>query len=199
MLGINTAFPVSKGLFYGSVEGAYTDPYLYLRDNGSYEQNKGEYGINWVVAVRNFCNDAAGGNFYDESFLGYKYGGDAIVANLNAGYSSLDRWHVEGNLFYMAHGTFDKWTCWKTLSPGENYTTPTTSHPMENNKDPNASSLRNAVSHTVVAGVNAGYEILTGFDVYAQADFITIWNPGNIRADKPITDFQLTVGLGYSF
>ncbi len=194
MLGANTAFVLNNGVFYASLEGAKTDPYLYLRDNGNREQQKGEYGINWVVAVKNYSE---AGTFCDEEFLGYKYGGDAVVANLNAGFRTTS-WHVEGNAFFMLHGTHDKWTLWAYENAGEKTETPTSSHRTGNNKDNNA-NLRNAVSKTLVLGVNGGYDFSNGFEINAQLDFISIWNSGNIKSDKPITDLQLTLGAGYSF
>ena len=196
MLGAKTAFPLGDGIFHASVEGVKTDPYLYLRDNGNRDQKKGEYGINWVVAVRNFSEV---GTFYDEEFLGYKYGGDAVVANLNAGFRSSSSWHVEGNVFFMLHGTHDKWTNWKYVSPDDPVDAPTSSHKNENNKDDYAQSERNAVSKTLVMGVNGGYEFMDGFSANCQLDWVTIWNPGNILSSKPITDFQVTLGVGYSF
>lgn len=195
MLGANTAFALNNGVLYASLEGAKTDPYLYLRDKSGYEQNEGEYGINWVVAVKNYSDYA--GTFCDEEFLGYKYGGDAVVANLNAGFRTTS-WHVESNAFFMLHGTHDKWTIWDYVYPGDEISGPTTSHKTGNNKDADA-NLRNAVSKTLVLGVNGGYDFSNGFEVNAQLDFISIWNSGNIKQDKPITDLQLTLGAGYSF
>ena len=195
MLGADTAFALKGGVFYASLEGAKTDPYLYLRDNGNREQKEGDYGINWVVAIRNYSE---AGTFCDEEFLGYKYGGDAVVANLNAGFRASSSWHVEGNAFFMLHGTHDKWTLWAYENPGEKTETPTSSHRTGNNKDDDA-DLRNAVSKTLVLGVNGGYDFNNGFEVNAQLDFISIWNSGNIKEDRPITDLQLTLGAGYSF
>lgn len=200
MLGVKTALPMKDGMVYGSLEGAMTDPYLYLRykdDDDS--QQKGEYGINWVVAVRNYSE---AGTYYDEEFLGYKYGGDAIVGNLNAGYKVFGKWHVEGNVFFMAHGTYDKWTTWSKVGNGTssyptNPTTPTTSHPTANHKDSNASD-RDAVAYTLVTGVNGGYTILSGLSIFCQLDFINIWNPGNISTAASVMDVQLTLGLTYS-
>jgi hypothetical protein len=66
-----------------------------------YEQSQGEYGINWVVASGTIPKQGV----LRRGILGYKYGGDAIVGNLNAGYKVFGKWHVEGNVFFMAHGT----------------------------------------------------------------------------------------------
>jgi hypothetical protein len=55
-------------------EFAHTDPYLYLRGNGESEnpQNTNEYGINYVVAFREFSS-GLGKTWYHNEFLGYKY------------------------------------------------------------------------------------------------------------------------------
>ncbi len=206
MLGVKSAGAVGQGMLYGSAEWAMTDPYLYLRDRGQedggtdYKQEPGQYGINWVVAVRNYSES---GTYYDEEFLGYKYGGDAIVANLNGGFRVFGSWYIEGNVFYMVHGTHDKWTCWSYVGNGDgsypvNPSTPSTEHATGNHKDPNAKATRNAVSHTLVAGVNGGYTVLPGLNVFGQLDFINVWNPGNVKAASVLFDMQLTVGLSYT-
>jgi hypothetical protein len=53
------------------------------------------------------------------------------------------------------------------------------------------------VSKTFVAGAKGGYTILKGLDVYGQADFIYILNPGNISTNPAIYDFQFSVGVSY--
>lgn len=63
-----------------SIEFAYTTPYLYLRNNGQDDSEQSGYGINYIVALRK--HDSAG-IYYNKKFLGYEYGGDAIVLNIN--------------------------------------------------------------------------------------------------------------------
>ncbi len=196
MFGTKATYPLGGGVLFGSAEWAKTDPYLYLRDNGDRDQDPGEYGINWVVAVREFCQQ---GVTYNEQFLGYEYGGDAIVLNANFGYRKFGKWSVEGNAFFMTHGTHDKWTVWGAQGDGapDSETTPTTSHVTENNGDLNADD-RDAASQTLVVGVSGSYSITPSMKVYGQADYIHITNPGNISANAPIQDIQLTVGLSYT-
>lgn len=209
MLGTTYQAYAGPGVWHVNLEGAYTDPYLYLRDGGlqsgeARNQKRGQYGINFVVAVREQAG-AGGTTRYNEDFLGYRYGGDAIVANLNGGYRVFDKWNVEGNIFYMAHGTFDKWTVWTRINPDsghpeyptESPSTPTVNHPTENQKYSDAQT-RDAVSHTLVCGVSGSYTILPGLDVFGQADFIRIWNPGNKLSNKPVADFQLSIGVSYT-
>jgi len=196
MFGTKAAYPLGGGILFGSAEWAKTDPYLYLRDKGDRDQDPGEYGINWAVAIREFCQQ---GVTYNEQFLGYKYGGDAIVLNANFGYRKFGKWSVEGNAFFMTHGTHDKWTVWGAQGDGapDSETTPTTSHVTENNGDLNADD-RDAASRTVVIGVSGSYSITQSLKVYGQADYVHITNPGNISANAPVQDVQLTVGLSYT-
>ena len=207
LAGVQTSLPVKRGAAYGSFEFALTYPYLYLRDNNpnSSAQKLGDYGINYVVAHREYSGPSiTNGVAYYEEFLGYQYGGDAMVFNLNGGYKEFGKWYAEGNLFYMLHGTHDKWTLWSLVYKNPDLvnhkppvlTTPTDTHWTENQGDPNVGD-RDAVSQTFVVGAKGGYTILKGFDVYGQADFIYIVNPGNISINDPIYDFQFSIGLSY--
>lgn len=199
MLGVKYVNPIHRGIFYSSVEGTFTDPYLYLRDAGMensgdavHDQKEGEYGINYVVAFRNLTPSSI---VYDEEFLGYKFGGDAIVCNINAGYKIYDEWNVEGNLFYMAHGTHDKWTCWNRVTPSTYEGTPTSTHHSENHKGDVSS--RNAVAHYFVLGLCASYNFFDNLKVNMQFDAVNIWNAANI-AGAYLFDAQLTMGLTYT-
>jgi hypothetical protein len=194
MAGAKTSVPYDKGMFFGSAEWAKTDPYLYLRDSGNKNQSFGEYGINWVVAMREFYNP--NGVNYTEQFLGYKYGCDAIVLNGNFGYKQFGRWSLEGNLFYMIHGTHDQWTTWGNYADGvqDTETTPTTTHHTANNADIHADE-RDCASYTFVAGVRGGYQTARRVEVFGQVDYIHIKNPGNISANAPIWDIQVTTGV----
>lgn len=202
MAGAKGSYPFAKGMIYGSAEWVKTDPYLYLRDNGSYTQALGDYGVNYVVAIRTFSNGS--GITYSEDFLGYQYGGDAIVMNANIGYKQFGKWYVTGSFFNMVHGTHDKWTLWSQVDPSAggsfvpNSTTPTTSHNTGNNGDLTA-NLRDAASVTTIIGVKAGYTVLKNLDVYGQADFISIKNPGNISTNPTISDIQISTGVSYKF
>ena len=200
MLGAKGRYPFKEGTFYGSVEWALTDPYLYLRDSGNggtSPQPFGDPGLNFVVATRLFSNYF--GIAYDEDFLGYQYGGDAIVYNGSLGYKRFGKWSVEGDFFYMIHGTHDKWTLWTTTgTPDLVDTTPTTHHNTGNNGDLSASTTRDAVSKTLVLGLKGAYTIIRNLDAYGELDYIHIQNPGNVSTNAPIHDLQLTMGISYS-
>lgn len=210
MLGATYTLPLNRGILEFNAEGVYTDPFLYLRDGGTVSsegeyrtQKKGQYGINYVVALRDIYN-TGGGVEYTEEYLGYKYGGDAIVGNFSVDYKDYGKWNVGGNLFFMAHGTFDQWTVWTRINPDsshpdypvDNPSTPTTSHVTDNQRDDDVSD-RDSVEYTLDLTVKGGYKIMDNLEAYASADFIFVKNPGNISTLSPKTDLQLTIGLSY--
>ena len=183
-----------------SLEFAKTDPYLYLRDNMTVAddsiQRAGEYGINFVVAIRDYTNNH-GASYYDPEFLGYDYGGDALVVNANASLKDYGKWSIEGNLFFMKHGTSDYYTCWAATQETYESSTPTTSHPTDNHADDDATSTRNAASTTFVSGIHGSYTFNKNLDIYGQIDLIKINNYANI-AGNTLNDIQLTLGACYS-
>lgn len=206
MLGAKSAFTVGDGLFHITGEFAKTSPYLYLRD-GIYENSHGVddgmYGIDYVVALRDWSS-SVGDITYNNYFLGYTYGCDALVGNLKAGWTRSDlKLSVEGSLLFMAHGTHDAWTQWDWYGGSQesydvNHTSPTPSHTTNNNKYPNAKVVRNSIQYTTVCGINANYAVTRYLDAMVQADYVNIVNYGNesgINQD----DFQTVVSLTLKF
>ena len=55
---------------------------------------------------------------------------------------------------------------------------------------------RNAVSHTLVAGINGSYQLSDCLSVFGQADYISIKNYKNKSGDIA-GDVQLTLGASY--
>lgn len=192
---------MGDGVLSINLEGAYTSPYLYLRDSdvqgkspaditaqGIRSQKLGQYGINFVVGTHS--------SYYREQFLGYKYGCDAMVANLRVAYEKLNAWSLTGNLFYMAHGTHDQFTVWSQIdnvNVNDGWL-PSSSPETDNQYDPNASD-RDAVAHTFVIGLNGACQFKHGCSVFGQMDYVVIRNPGNISDNGTIQDLQLTIGL----
>ena len=203
LAGLTYKTGLGSGILNVNAEGALTAPYLYLRDGDAQagevtrEQTKGRYGINYVVAIREM-SDCGGTQNYNHDFLGYKYGGDALVGNLNVTYDVPGKWSAGANLFLMKHGTHDKYTVWTRVDNDTymNKTTPTTDHQTPNYNDPQA-NLRDAASTTVVAGLFGSYNLPWGFTAGGQLDFISIKNPGNRSANAAVSDFQITLLLSY--
>jgi hypothetical protein len=230
MLGAKTAFPLGQGMFSASLEGAYTDPYLYLRvetarnvgfNIHTYGTTQVQRRLDYVVANRYYDPR---GDFYVENYLGYRWGGDASVANLNADYRVFGKWNVRANLMVMVHGTTDKWTTWTWVDNGDGvidpdiygrgdetpyYETPSSAHPSGNYADANAGA-RNAASVTTALSLMGEWQLASlpsldalpvvhSMSVYGQADLVIIKNPGNIKSNTLATDLQFTLGISYSF
>lgn len=204
--GATYVMTAGNGILSFNVEAAQTDPYLYLRDGDVQvdggtprEQTVGDYGINYVVAVREMIG-AGGTEYYDQQFLGYRYGNDAQVANLRVSYL-LPVVDVTFNTFFMRHGTYDKWTVWTRVNKteGDNVSTPTTTHQYTANNNDTDLSDRTAVESTLVCGLAATWRAPLGFRVFGQADFVSIWNVDNVSSDKPAIDTQITLGVSWEY
>ncbi|MDT4761990.1 hypothetical protein [Sphaerochaeta sp. PS] len=174
MLGLAYASPLSKGILYGSLEGVYTDPYLYLRSvDGNTSQTDSDWldSLNFVVALRRWFSDQL---IYDQEFLGYRNGGDAIVGNLEVGYKEYGAWSVKGTLFYMAHGAMALDSPWKLDMP---------------KRTPSGS-----VTHYIDAGISGSTSFSEGWEAHAGLDLLA-----RIADWTPTYDIQLYMGVGYTF
>lgn len=202
LLGLTYITELKKGLLTLNAEGAITTPYLYLRDGdqqageSTREQTNGRYGINYVVALREMSN-CGGTENYNLDFLGYKYGGDAIVGYLSAEYKVLDKWSAGTSLFLMLHGTHDKYTAWTRVYKDTNKTTPTTDHQTANYNDSNA-KLRDSVTTSFVASLFGSYNFNYGFKVEVETDLIYLKNPGNVSSNPSVFDAQTTISVSYT-
>ncbi len=199
LAGVQGAFELKGGIFQASIEFAKTDPYLYLREGvGS---DIGYYGIDYIVATRNWST-SSDAITYDEYVLGYTYGPDALVANLNAQWVSSDfTLRLGGNVFFMAHGTHDLWTHWTRIGGTQadfsaNDSSPTTTHTSTNNKYPDAQTVRNSVQYSLIYGVNASYAFLDYLTASAQLNYLDIFNYGNEKNVRQ-SDLQLALSLVY--
>ena len=201
LAGITYVTPFAGGLLSVNLEGALTQPYLYLRDGdaqtGETEraQTNGRYGLSYVVALREMSGSSATQN-YNLEYLGYPYGGDAIVGNLNAEYSMTGKWSVGTNVFLMVHGTHDRYTVWSRVQKDTSPLPPTTAHQTANYNDEHADE-RDAASVTMVTGLCGYVDLGLGFSAGIQADYINIWNAGNRSANGHISDLQMTIMLSY--
>lgn len=215
MVGATYKMVLGDGVLSLNGEFSRTDPFLYLRDadkqiegNPGRTQKKDDWGINYVVALREMIG-AGGTQFYDEQFLGYRYGGDAIVADLSVQYRVPSKYSLGAELFYMAHGTHDRWTVWTRVNNVsydgsentqfvENPSTPTTSHITENNKDPE-SSLRNAITHSFVFALRGGVDLGYGFSIDAELDYLTLINPGNRKENGRESSLQMVLRATWAY
>ncbi len=202
LAGMKSVVPLKHAVGFASLEFAQTDPYLYLRYSSKtdpVEGNHDAYGLNYVGVIREFTNSDDIGTVYNPQFLGYSHGNDARVLNINGGLQSFGKWNISANLFYMAHGTFDMFTVYSEVGHDKApiASTPTSdgSDSIGNYNDSDWKS-RNAVSYTLVAGINGSYQLSNCLSVFGQVDCISIRNYKNKSGDTD-KDVQLTLGASY--
>ncbi len=210
LLGTKLQIPTSKGVLYGSLEGVAADPFIYLRNDGSFSGSAGGsgYSIDYVVAIRrntlHTINDRS--VHFDKYFLGYPYGGDVITGNLNFGYKDVvseKMKGIEANLFYMIHGTMNADARWRQLGkstfmafklPTKEYIPTTDATPEENEL-----AKRQGTQNTLDVGVSAYYYPMDNVKLYTQLDAINIWNADYQNKGNNQFDFQVVAGVSCKF
>ncbi len=208
LLGATYTMNLEKGMIKLNAEGAVTDPYLYLRDGDAQagetdrRQTNGRYGISYVIALREMSN-CGGTENYNLEFLGYRYGGDAIVGLLSGEYITSG-WNAGASLFLMIHGTHDRYTSWTRVNETvdgkkmTNKTTPTTDHQTANSNDSNADK-RDAASTSFVSSLFGSYTFTSFLSAGAEVDFIWLKNPGNLSSNGSLFNIQTTLSLSYTW
>ncbi|MCF7953818.1 MAG: capsule assembly Wzi family protein [Spirochaetales bacterium] len=187
--GLRFAKTLPLGMLHLNLEGAYTDPYLYLRDAPATGDEYSPYPIDFIVERRQFTYDSK--VMSDQNFLGYEYGGDAVVIDLQAGLSSFENWEITGELMYMLHGTHNLDTEWQEGSDAASAVSPTS----ESLDDP----AKDAVEKTLLLEIAGSYNFLENASVFGQLNWISIQNINNVKANGDASDLQAALGLSYSF
>lgn len=183
LLGVKYAMPLMDGVLRFNLEGVYTDPYLYLRE----QYANGENGVSLYSYVREFHNTNPTVT-YTRKCIGYKYGGDCVVGDFKANYATSKNWISEFELFYMAHGIIckdfggDDWAIGKSKAPSTHDIAETPVH-----ED-------GFVEHTFRVSLSSSYPILKWLTVSGGIDNYFIWNQDNVQ--KPMVyDMQLHAGV----
>ncbi|HHU88302.1 MAG: capsule assembly Wzi family protein [Sphaerochaetaceae bacterium] len=97
LAGVEYALPISKGILTSSLEFATTTPAMYRR----------EY-VDFISLRRYFGNGLSFISHFD--YIGYQYGGDAQVLQLDVNYRLPQRGNFGLQLFFMRHGVIDFFT-----------------------------------------------------------------------------------------
>lgn len=179
LLGVKYAMPLADGTLKFSLEGVYTDPYLYLRE--PYNKDAQEDGVSLYSYIREFSSPYT---TYTKKCIGYKYGGDCIVGDFKANYTTNKNWISEFELFYMTHGILynDINTDWVT---GKAPVSPTTKDTSDNPSNPDG-----FVENTFRVSLSSSYPVLKWLTVSGGIDNFFIWNKNN--KEKPLSfDMQL--------
>lgn len=171
MLGATYSQPYKKGILHLSLEGVYTDPYMYLRGKGG----EGAQGVspadtlNFIGAIRRWYDSL----IYDQEYIGYRHGGDAVVGDFAIGYKEYGSFTLLGHLFFMAYGSITMESKWEMnqfdLAPSGNAT------------------------FLFDVGVSGSYQIAKAWNAYAGLDLLARVNEWN-----PSYDVQLYMGVQFS-
>ena len=102
-----------------SLEFAYVDPYMYLRDCP--DPSKGTAGtvggydrLDFIGAYREYTVDV-GATYYKE-FLGYKYGNDSVVVSLKQEFIHPTDYKAVAQFTYIGNGEMNKDTKWQDVT-----------------------------------------------------------------------------------
>ncbi len=183
--GIEYAAMAGPGILSTSLECALTDPLLYRRD-----------GVDFLMYRKYFTNGYPGpGYILSLDYLGYPYGGDALVLQWDLGWRVSGRGSVGLRLFGMRHGEMDFLTSHN--KDGDN-----AGYPNYEGTTPSGDK----VTETLVAGLSGDYAIPSlpawlAVKLWANLDWVnqrTFVASTGAYADIS-ADFQLTAGLSVSF
>lgn len=186
LAGIKYYYPLGPGYIYSIVEGAYTDPFLYLRNK---EPDSVNYGnTDFIATIRQYSASATNQTNYRRRYVGYQYGGDAIVADLSIGYQIPFKYGFETEIFYMAHGITRMDSAYAEYDgTGQSVIhTPSTSNPFD-------AAAGGEVEHTLSVGIKGNWSVTDYLSLTGSLDVVYIWNMYN-QEDVNESDMQLAIG-----
>ncbi|MFW5484967.1 MAG: capsule assembly Wzi family protein [Spirochaetaceae bacterium JB067] len=176
LFGIEYAKEISSGILFSSLEFASTSPAMYRREL-----------VDFITIRRYHGNGTSFVTHFD--YLGYEYGGDAKVIQLDVTYRLPEDRNIAFQLFYMRHGEVDFFTDNSIV-----------------NDITESSPSGEVVEETLSATLSGEYTIenLISFidsSLWANVSFVQKWD--YTKATESVsnyhTDVQLTVGMGLSF
>lgn len=185
LAGFQGALGLGKGVFTYSLEGAYTDPFLYLRE--PYNKTTQQFGVGYDVIVRVLSHSMENLRYW----MGYPYGGDAIVAQLNIGYERPLKARFEATTLFMVHGVLGLGSLWELYNgTGQSLvTTPTTENPFDGTET-------GPVSYTLLPTFLSEYHLTKHLSWMVHLAVPMVWNKGN-TAKNLTYDVQLSLGVTY--
>lgn len=185
LLGLQSRMPLKKGVLTVALEGVYTDPFFYLREE--YDGTSHQYGVGYDGIVRVLAQGMANLRYVQ----GYPYGGDAIVGNLLLDYEVPGSWKASMETMFMAHGVMgitSKWSLYNGTGQGVP-STPSTQNPFDLTSGP--------VAYSLLVKLASAVEVTKKLSVTGNLALPFVWNKGNAPGPM-VFDYQLSVGLRYT-
>jgi len=171
MLGTRYLFPAGDGIVKLTLEGAYTDPYLYNR----------WHPLTRFTVRRRYWSYLDDGYLYLDKATGYRYGPDAVVGYLAGEY------RIPSDLMLKADITL-KYLGEKNTSLSE-----ITSYHTDKKTTPTGT-----VERELDIGLHADKVLSRHFSVGGDMYYINIDNFGNVSGET-INDFEFALHFSYKF
>ncbi|MBR1583241.1 MAG: hypothetical protein IJ663_05810 [Spirochaetales bacterium] len=202
LVGAKYVTGASKGVLTINPEFAYVSPFCYLRDSGYTDS----YGMDYVGAIKSRLyayeeRDVHTDVLYEDYVIGYKYGPDCMVANLDASWEG-EKLSLRARGMFIVHGTHDVWTKWAEAPASDDayyaeYTGTSSTHASTANyRYPDAQATRNAKWTTLDLGLGASYRIGSSLELNLDFDYVGMKNIFNIEGQNA-SDIQIVFGLSW--
>jgi hypothetical protein len=173
LFGAEYALPISKGILFSSLEYAMTTPAMYRR----------EY-VDFISFRRYHGNGLSFISHFD--YIGYQYGGDAQVVQLDVNYRLPQRGNFGLQLFFMRHGVIDMFTANSVVN-------------AERGSTPSGDLIEETFRASLFGEYNFKRLFNTFIDVrtWAHASYIHIrdYLVPSSSYNNPRQDFQFTLGV----
>ncbi|HKM08531.1 MAG TPA: hypothetical protein VJ869_16350, partial [Sphaerochaeta sp.] len=168
LLGVQNKTGIGKGILGVALEGVYTDPFFYLREE--YNATSHQFGVGFDGIIRVLANGMANLRYVQ----GYPYGGDAIVGNLLVDYEMPGSWKASLNTMFMAHGVLGITSTWE-LYNGTNQAVPTT----PSTQNPFDLSEAGPVEYSLLFNLAGEVNLTSKLALTSHISLPFIWNKGN--------------------
>ncbi|MDR1867376.1 MAG: capsule assembly Wzi family protein [Treponema sp.] len=174
--GVEYTRPLNVGkpaFFTMAVEGVYTSPELYRRDR-----------VDFMVLNRRISFNT--GDSYSFEYIGYPYGGDALVAQFDAHLSVPNNWEIGFRLFGMLHGA---------MNPFMSHNEAGNNAERANIMSYTPSGSGDTVERTFIASLFGTYAVpqffpWVSFTVFAELDIISKTNKRMYQDSAPYIQYK---------
>lgn len=198
LAGAKGALTLGKGVLYGSIEGAKTDPFLYIRGLYDDKDNNRGYGYDAILRIISGATVTM-----QNKFVTYTYGNDVILFDAKLNYSLPGKYRVGFETMLMYHGSMNVNSVWGNYNGdydnAPDIKTPSKFNPFNTDDydvTTNTVKVYHPVERSIILSLTGEYYILPSLSIYGAVDSLIVKNKGNKAGNA--TDFQFTFGVSYS-
>lgn len=200
LTGVRGSRMSGPGSLWFNLEGAYTDPYFYLRNPPEREQRVGPFPIDYTASIYQFGHsfgpEQREGLLEVRRFLGYRYGNDVALLQAEAGYDVFGQWQARAGIMGLFEGTMDMHSQWHP--DGSSDLGPTSEHPPHD-FDPGDPEARDAIQSTLLLDAGGRYQLTDWLSLFGHTAFQYTTNIRNRSDGGSGTSLQLSLGANLAF